>query len=226
MNCQAYGVTVADQQHPDAKRPRGSDIQWSRTLIYFPIVHTQADMGNLGEQVTRATLRQAGQRGLQRKLKAIDQVWTSIETALKHLNLPYDQVRLYQDGLPVCGREAELVRDLAQEGSRNHLLLQRLMSRGAALMGTESGDLLRQEYDLARQHLTASGGLRPAAATARQRALSAALLVQRDQFIAHRINDTLKTGETGILFLGLLHSVEKYLDRDIQVIFPLPRPRL
>ncbi len=197
-----------------------------RTLIYFPIVHTQADMGNLGEQVTRATLRQAGQRGLQRKLQAIDQFWTRIEAALEHLNLPYDQVRLFQDGLPVCGREAELVRDLAQGGSRNHLILQRLMSRGAALMGTESGDLLRQEYDLVRQHLTASGGLRPAAATARQRTLSAALLVQRDQFIAHRINDTLKAGETGILFLGLLHSVEKYLDRDIQVIFPLPRPSL
>jgi hypothetical protein len=52
--------------------------------------------------------------------------------------------------------------------------------------------------------------------------LSAALLAQRDQFIARRINDTLKAGETGILFLGLLHAVERYLDRDIRVIRPLP----
>ncbi|MFA5110145.1 MAG: hypothetical protein WC443_01940 [Desulfobaccales bacterium] len=183
-------------------------------------------MGNLGGQVTQATLLRAGQRGLQRKLKAIDQVWTRIEAALEPLNLSYDRVRLYQDGLPVCGREADLVRDLAQKGSRNHLILQRLMTRGAALMGTESVDLLRQEYDLARQHLTAGGGMRPAAAASHQRALSAALLVQRDQFIARRINDTLKAGETGILFLGLLHAVEKYLDRDIRVIHPLPRPNL
>jgi hypothetical protein len=216
-------VTV--QHRPESRTRRHSDNRaFFRTLIYFPIVHTRADMGDLGGQITRATLQKMGQRGLQHKLRTIEHVWDRIEAALARLDLSYDQVRLYQDGLPVCDREIELVLDLAQRGSRNHQLLQRLMAQGATLMGTESGDLLRQEYDLARQNLSTPDRSRSAAVAARSRDLSAALLTQRDQFIAHRINDSLQTGETGILFLGLLHAVERYLDRDIRVIYPLPRP--
>ena len=195
---------------------------FSRTLIYFPIVHTQADMGAFKESVARATLEKAGRTGLARKTAAIDQIWTEIEAAIDALALSFDRVRLYQDGLPVCGREVEIVTELAQAGSRNHQLLVRLMAQGAVLMGTESGDLLVQEYQLAKQSLT----IRPpraAGVAAARRALSEALLQRRDQFMAQRLNDTLKDGETGILFLGMLHSLERYLQPDVKVIYPLQR---
>jgi hypothetical protein len=89
-------------------------------------------------------------------------------------------------------------------------------------MGTESSDLLVQEYRLASQSFI---GRQPRAAgiQAQRRALSQTLLAQRDQFIARRINETLKPGETGILFVGMLHSLERYLDRDIKVLYPLHR---
>ena len=159
-----------------------------------------------------------------RKTAAIDLIWTEIEAAIDALALSFDRVRLYQDGLPVCGREAEIVTELAQAGSRNHQLLLRLMAQGAVLMGTESGDLLVQEYQLAKQSLTTRPP-RAAGLAASRRASSEALLQRRDQFIAQRINETLKTGETGILFLGMLHSLERYLHPDIKVIYPLHRPR-
>ena len=124
-------------------------------MIYFPIIHTQADMGVLREAVDRATLEKVGRAGWSRKMAAIDKIWTEIEDAIDGLGLSFDRVRLYQDGLPVCGREVEIVRELAQAGSRNHQLLLRLMEKGASLMGTESGDLLVQEYQSARQSLTA-----------------------------------------------------------------------
>ena len=215
----------ADQRHPHNQVPgQGLAGGHSRTLIYFPIVHTQADMGALQKSVARATLEKSGRAGLARKTAAIDRIWTEIEAAIDALALSFDRVRLYQDGLPVCGREAEIVTELAQAGSRNHQLLLRLMAQGAVLMGTESGDLLVQEYQLARQSLTT----RPpwaAGVAARQRASSEALLQRRDQFMAQRINDTLKNGETGILFLGMLHSLEQYLQPDVKVIYPLQRPR-
>jgi len=192
----------------------------SRTLIYFPIVHTQADMGALQKSVARATLDKSGRAGLARKTAAIDQIWTEIEAAIDALALSFDRVRLYQDGLPVCGREAEIVTELAQAGSRNHQLLLRLMAQGAVLMGTEEGDLLVQEYQLARQSLTTRPP-RAAAVAASRRALSEALLQRRDQFMARRINETLKNGETGILFLGMLHSLERHLHPDVLVIYPL-----
>jgi hypothetical protein len=193
-------------------------------LIYLPIVHTQADMGALKEWVARATLEKTGRAGLSRKTAAIDQIWTEIEAVIDALALAFDRVRLYQDGLPVCGREAEIVTELAQAGSRNHQLLLRLMAQGAVLMGTESGDLLVQEYQLARQSLTARPP-RAAGVAAQRRALSDTLLQRRDQFMGQRINDTLKCGETGILFLGMLHSVVRYFQPDVKVIYPLHRPR-
>ncbi len=195
----------------------------SRTLIYLPIVHTQADMGALQESAARAALEKLGWAGLSRKTAAVEKIWTEIEAAIDALVLPFNRVRLYQDGLPVCGREVEIVTELAQAGSRNHQLLLRLMARGAVLMGTESADLLVQEYQLAKQSLTARPP-RAAGAAASRRALSDVLLKRRDRFMAQRINDTLKCGETGILFLGMLHALEGYLNQDIQVICPLHRP--
>ena len=129
-------------------------------------------MGALQESVARATLEKAGRAGLARKTAAIDQIWTEIEAAIDALPLSFDRVRLYQDGLPVCGREAEIVTELAQAGSRNHQLLLRLMAQGAVLMGTEAGDLLVQEYQLARQSLTTRPP-RAAGVAASRRALSA-----------------------------------------------------
>lgn len=215
----------ADQRHCPNPIPADAAADgFSRTLIHFPIVHTQADMGALQESVARATLEKVGRVGLARKAAAIDQIWTEIEAAIDALPLSFDRVRLYQDGLPVCGREAEIVTELAQAGSRNHQLLLRLMAQGAMLMGTEEGDLLVQEYQLARQSLTTRPP-RAAGVAASRRALSQALLQRRDQFMAQRINETLKNGETGILFLGMLHSLERHLHPDVMVIYPLRRSR-
>ena len=215
----------ADQRHThNPILGEGLAGDHSRTLIYLPIVHTQTDMGALKESVARVNLEKVGRAGLSRKTAAIDKTWTEIEAAIEALALSFDRVRLYQDGLPVCGREAEIVTELAQAGSRNHQLLLRLMAQGAVLMGTESGDLLVQEYQLARHSLTTRPP-RAAGVAASRRALSEALLQRRDQFMAQRINETLKSGETGILFLGMLHSLVRYLQPDVKVTYPLHRPR-
>lgn len=215
------GVVDPTSQH---RMSEHNSRQHSRTLFYFPIIHTQADMGALRESVVRDTLEKMGRIGFGRKMAAIERFWTEVEGAIETLALSFEGVRLYQDGLPVCGREAEIVTELARKGNRNHQLLLRLKGRGATIMGTESPDLLVQEYQMAKQSL----GARPpraAGVAAQRRALTDDLLQRRDRFIAQRINETLKPGETGILFLGMLHSLEGYLHQDIKVIYPLHRPR-
>jgi Na+/phosphate symporter len=126
----------------------------------------------------------------------------------------------------VCGREAEIVKELAQRGSPNYQLLEQLMNKGATIMGTESSELLVQEYELMKQALAlAAGDIRAAARVERsQKARSGDLLQKRDHYIASRINDTLLQGETGILFLGMLHSLKNRLDQDISVIYPFRPP--
>ncbi|MFH1293180.1 MAG: hypothetical protein ABIJ44_03520, partial [Pseudomonadota bacterium] len=66
--------------------------------------------------------------------------------------------------------------------------------------------------------------LQTAWAAARKKGVGDSLLKRRDQYIAARINGTLLVGETGILFLGMLHSLGNWLDKDIRVRYPITRP--
>jgi hypothetical protein len=195
-----------------------------RRLIYFPILHTQTDMGAFSESLRRATVRKLGQKGWKRQVAAVEKMWVEVERAIDHFSFSYERVRLYQDGLPVCGREADIVQDLAKAGSRNHQLLLKLMERGAAIVGTESSELLVEEYELVKQLLERGDAGEGEETQSRLRALGESLLKKRDQYIANRINTTLHAGESGILFLGMLHSLEHLLDGDIQVIYPVNKP--
>jgi hypothetical protein len=87
-------------------------------------------------------------------------------------------------------------------------------------MGTESPELLLEEYHAASDELAVAGAARM---RGRQRELRDTLLEKRDRYIADRINSTLGAGETGVLFIGMLHAVSNHLNRDIKVIYPLRR---
>ena len=195
-----------------------------RRLFHIPVIHSQAEMGSLSPAIQAMTVRRLGAEGWERNVSIIDSIWTRIEEAIDGWSLPCRQARLYQDGLPVCGRELEIVSELAKAGSRNHQLLLRLQERGAILMGTESADLLVQEYHLSKRLLAAGGSAAAARWESRHEEMRRVLLERRDRAIAERINHTLCRGEIGLLFLGMLHSVEGWLDRDIQVAHPLYPP--
>lgn len=209
-------------------RPTGSGDSNAagRRLLHIPVIHSQAEMGSLSPTIQAITVRKLGAKGWERNVSLIDGIWTQIEQTIDRWSLPYEKVRLYQDGLPVCGRELEIVSELAKAGSRNHQLLLRLKERGATLMGTESAGLLVQEYNLSKQMLAANDAAKAARWEARHQESSRSLLKRRDQAIAERINHTLCRGEIGLLFLGMLHSLERWLAQDIQVTHPLYPPSL
>lgn len=192
---------------------------YKRRLYWVPIIHTQADLGSLSETVRKLHLRAFGQRQWDRRLQTVEALWQRIREEIMALQLDYSLVRLYQDGLPCCDHEEAIVRDLAQAGSLNHQLLLDLMAAGARLMGTEAADLLLEEYQLTRQVLTAAGSGKPQSTGPRQQELSQRLLERRDQFIAARIDQTLAAGETGLVFLGMLHSLQNRLPADISSFF-------
>ena len=196
-----------------------------RLLILVPIIHTEQDMGSFSEPVKQAYVQKYGLAKWEQHLEVINGLWTAIDQLIDQLieglAVPYASFRLYQDGLPVCGREEELVKEVAGRGSKNHQLLLDLVQKGATLMGTESPGLLTQELTLLRTGLAASptseqAGAAPAIDEGRK------LLAERDCYIAQRINDTLYADEIGFLFLGLAHSVEARLQPDIQVKHLLP----
>ena len=171
-------------------------------------------MGSAGNTVRRAYVDRARENAWEKSRLAIADFWDAIETAMDSLRLDYRKARLYQDGLPACGLEEKIVRDLAMQGVPNYRILLKLMERGATLEGTEDPDLLRTEYELIMS--TAAG------ATDAGRSEGAArlrdLLDQRDRFIARRIDATLAPENIGILFLGALHRAVQKLPGSIQVV--------
>ena len=191
-----------------------------RLLIYIPIVHTGADMGSLRRPLEKLKVSMAGRQGQARGEWLVNKTWDEIERAVRELPKPTGTVRIYQDGLPVCGNEQRLIIELAEAGSRNHRLIRRLMEQGAIPMGTESAELLLEEYGLAVASLAPKGPRNALRSAGRGKSLGECLLERRDRFIGARINSTLAHGETGILFLGMLHAVEPYLEKDITVVYP------
>lgn len=196
------------------------------SLIYVPILHTQKEAGEIILSLQRSENKTPGGDSLVEE-ESIKEMWDGISKKIQEINLDYPSVRIYQDALPVCGRETEIVSKLAQKGSRNHQLILQLLSKDAKLEGTEDADLLIQEYDYLAQLLQrASISLQDYRATLKDyKEQSLPLMRQRDVFIANRIKTTLKNGQTPLVFMGVRHELEKLLERDFvisYIIYRLP----
>jgi hypothetical protein len=172
-------------------------------------------MGSMAEGLAEAIIDRLGRRHWDEYLALLDSFWQTVRAELEGSGLDYQQVDLYQDGLPVCGKEIELVEEAAAAGSENHRLLLDLAARGATLRGTEDSRLLLEEYRDVRAAL--SGGARarpPQTASAPEYRRRLAL---RDAYIGKRIGESLAPGRTGVLFIGMMHNVEPHLPTDVVV---------
>ena len=186
-----------------------------RILFHVPIVHTAEDLGSMAEETRNRLSKALGAEAVARRTATIVAFWSALEGRICALPLAWDRTRLYQDGLPVGGHELAIVKELAEKGNRNHALLLSLVGRGATLMGTEDPTLLLREYRRIQRlvQLTAVG----AHDALELRNEGDALLRERDEFIANRIDSTLREGESGILFVGLLHRVDELLRGKVEL---------
>ncbi len=199
-------------------QPKGEGVDLRRVmtmrrLIYVPIVHSEADFGSLTHSLRKRYIDRFGLSGWRERIKGIDALWQEIRRRVLALEIDFPKLKVYQDGLPVCGRELEIVRDLARQGSRNHQLLVELAERGATIMGTEDAQLLVEEYLRLRDGLVGDGESRDRVSLVED------TLYRRDLYVANRIRETLGDGETGLLFIGLLHKVDERLSRDMEITY-------
>lgn len=209
-----------------SSKPIPPAVPSTRSLVWIPIVHTKEDMGSLGTAVARLSMRRMGKAKWDAHLRNLAALWKETRRIIDDLGLQYPRVRLYQDGLPICDHEEKIVRELALAGSANHRLLADLIERGARLMGTESPQLLVEEYEMNRYILNEGKTSLPSsigASAIQQEARR--LLEARDQFITARVVETLEPGEQGLIFLGKLHSLEGRLPEDISLTILRPEHR-
>ena len=192
--------------------------QHTRQLIHVPIIHSPADMGSLGESLEAAYVERFGRRHWAEQVALVAEFWKSVKVALGELDLNYDYVDLYQDGLPVCGKELQIVTEAAAQGSENHQLLLDMIARGAALVGTEDPRLLLEEYHNVKNALAGKSPDDRSGKHIDRQTGAQELLAKRDAYIGRRIGETLQPGRTGILFMGMAHKIESYLSQDIVAI--------
>ena len=187
-----------------------------RTLVHVPIIHSDVDLGSLAAKLEEDVVRRLGPQAWAARNATVDTMWTDIRAHLLALPLDWPTVRLFQDGLPVFGRERELVEDLAKMGSRNHQLLLQCVERGARLMGTEDPALLVREYQRMGRLLAASDDGAAAVEAAQQEGRD--LLAARDAYIAARIDTDTGPEDTAILFVGVMHEVDRLLQDSFEIV--------
>lgn len=180
-------------------------------------------MGTLAGSMREAYVKKFGEKKWKGHLQVINEMWEAIRKQVRELRLPYQRVKVYQDGLPICGKEREIIMDLAKQGSPNHLLVQWMMNRGATLVGTEDPRLLLGEYNFIKKITQAKTHREHERFVHAYEKASTALLRKRDEKIRDQIVATLKAGETGVLFIGLLHRVDELLPGDIQASYLIHR---
>lgn len=196
-----------------------------RRLVYVPILHVREDVDELVAMFSGNEAKQREPQPMEERRAAVSGMWLGIAARIEELELPWGQTRIYQDGLPVCGTELKIAAQLAAKGSRNHLLILDLLKKGAKLEGTEDINLLMREYELLNVLLMKGSGEEQAASMPEYHAKSVELLKTRDEFIFSRIKSTLLEGEVPLVFMGVMHRLDKLLEKDYlisQVIYRLP----
>lgn len=194
----------------------------NRSLVIIPIVHTEADLGELAGQLRQ----QVGEEAWADKQRAVAGVWAQIEQWAESADA--SGLQIYQDGLPVTDLQGHpdkseaIVDELVEQGSLNHKVVRSLMDRGAKIFGTEDPQLLLREYEIAKAAAEAiQQGRQPDPRDAQR---SETLLARRDMMIAKRIDETLPDQGRGVLFIGMLHDVESKLPANIEITHPLGKP--
>lgn len=199
------------------------EVRKMRTLYYVPMRHPQEELGTMIGPLQRLERLELGVQGTamcrmqkEKEFGLVAEKVIQIQTALECPNLC-----IYMDGFPAEEPEVEklLYADFVyKKRFPTYLLIDRLIQKGAMLVGTENPELLREEYqyiqELARvvetQELPEDGY--------DYKRVGQDILEKRDEYIAGRIDSTLKDGNAGILFIGAMHQVEKKLPDDIDII--------
>ncbi len=187
-----------------------------RRLIYIPIIHTDADMGSLASALDQSTAAFCGEERWERHKATASHFWQMVSDYLETLDAK--NLKVYQDGfVSDGGLGKKIIEEAVRKGSQNYKIILNLLNRGAEVVSTEDMALLQEEYEHISRIIKAETPSQRRSAYKEYELRKSQLTVERDRFIARAINETLKGGEVGLLFIGAYHDVVPHLAKDIAV---------
>jgi len=187
-----------------------------KKLIYVPIIHTSADFGSLAKDVSNKGILVLGEELWEKHLKTVDNFWDVISDYFDLLDV--SGFKIYQDGMMAEGEIAlKMVEDGIKCGSKNFEVILKLIKKGAVLIKTEDINLVKEERDMLLKLTKAKTRREKLIVSMKYKINKNELLKKRDEFIAKRIDMTLKQGETGIIFIGAYHNIKRYLSSGFKI---------
>jgi len=187
-----------------------------RKLLYVPIIHVESDLGSIAPAIDKRSTQICGRERWERHKQTVFTFWDQIEEYF--MKLDAGNLKIYQDGLMADGELGQkIIEEGAQKGSRNYQIVLDLIRRGAEIRKTEDIALLKEEYDRILKLAQSKSLWERTTAYIGYRFHKDRLMKKRDRFIADTIGETLRNGETGVLFMGAFHDVTPNLAEDIHV---------
>ena len=187
-----------------------------RKLIYVPIIHTSADLGSLAKAVTNRGIAGLGEEFWEKHIMTIDNFWCVISDYFDSLEV--SGFKIYQDGMVADGEVGrKIVEDGIKGGSKNFEIILKLIKKGAVLVETEDFNLVKKERDRLFKMSKAKTMRDKLILSMKYKLNKNELLKKRDEYIAKRIDMTLKQDETGIVFIGAYHNIKRYLSNNFEI---------
>ncbi len=196
-----------------------NDSQYKRSLLYIPVIHSGSDMGTIAGDISHKGVAELGEENWQSHINTVEKYWDLIADYCKQLNFEAKGLKIYQDGMVADGEIAsKIIEDNLKMGSRNYQIISELMSRGAEIVKTEDFGLVKKELELYKSVSASDSLLKKLIKILIIKIKRKSLMRKRDAFIASCIANTLKPGETGLIFLGAYHHILNKLPGNIKVI--------
>jgi len=187
-----------------------------KKLLYVPIIHMEADLGSVAAIVDKRSSQVCGRERWEKHKRAVSGFWDFIANYFDRLSA--SNLKIYQDGLMIDGALGKkIIEEGVKKGSKNHEIVLKLMEKGAEIRKTEDLSLLKEEYNSIIKLSQTKSPIEKTLVYIGYKLRKNPLMEKRDKFMAERINETLKDGEVGVLFIGVYHNVLPRISRDIIV---------
>jgi hypothetical protein len=179
------------------EKPAAEEFKKGRKLYFIPLIYY-------------------GEEAPEEYLERFTRYWEQVEEQITELELKLGKVnRIYHELIPAGGKDgSEAIKEL---NDKSYKMIQTCLNKGAQLEAVEEGDLLTEFMDWSRCLLA---GLQNQKVFTKVYESYTEVSKKRNEYIAGKINETLKPDEIGILLMRENHQVQ--FPSDIQVFYVAP----
>jgi len=179
------------------EKPPVEEFKKGRKLYFIPLIY-------LGEEPP------------EEYLEKFNRFWEQVKNQITELESKLGKVnRIYHELIPASGEDGcQAVKEL---NDKSHEIIQGCLNKGAQLEAVEDGDLLTEFMDWSRCLIV---GLQNQKVFTRVYESYTEVSKKRNEYIAGKIDETLKPDEIGILLMRENHQVQ--FPSDIQIFYVAP----